>query len=707
MGKNRKFYHSGRIVSLLLALLMVTTLTPITAFAEETAKYELYVNGKQFTESETVITCGNGTATFDTATNTLTLNNATITTGVDGQYGMINSNLDDLTITLIGNNVIEDSNSKGFDGIDAGSGKNVTINGSGVLTMKNIYYGTYIGSSIGGKMTIENTTVKVENSTAAGIWAGGDIALKNSTVEISRTSERYAGMVSASGSVTVTNSTLKIDNKCDAITAYSKFTVNSGNVSLKTSVAGYTISLDDKTNGRIEINGGTLELSSVKAGTNIPSENIKIADSLQYITGSSLTSSGAVKISSAQDQTITKIDIGNIWTNLDTTKPISFTAEVNPNSECVNQMEIVREGWVSKDETDFIMSDDPEDEQYPIEGKTYYHGIVLKPKDGYVFSKDFVDNFENVTFIYGGSKRTDVRCEFNEDGDKLFIFGIVDDVTATKSGGPQSIDAVKITNVTLSYKDGDKFVFTAESEEPDLYTVYLETYTDKATGDYLSSSDFFNNEEHRGNYNLLETATGGKTYSWRIWLKPAEKDGVPMVTFESTTKIVINGKTYILADNGTKPEAVHNQYDLMFYAADDIVVPKAGEGHTHTYGDWKSDGTNHWKECSCGDKADTAAHDFKWVTDKEATATEAGSKHEECKTCGYKKAAVEIPATGTTGDSSKQEDTKTNTGDKNTNTTSPQTGDNSNMILWIALLFVSCSGLMAVTFYGKKKKANR
>lgn len=36
----------------------------------------------------------------------------------------------------------------------------------------------------------------------------------------------------------------------------------------------------------------------------------------------------------------------------------------------------------------------------------------------------------------------------------------------------------------------------------------------------------------------------------------------------------------------------------------------------------------------------------KWIIDKEATETEKGSKHEECEVCGYKKAAIEIPATG-------------------------------------------------------------
>ena len=72
-----------------------------------------------------------------------------------------------------------------------------------------------------------------------------------------------------------------------------------------------------------------------------------------------------------------------------------------------------------------------------------------------------------------------------------------------------------------------------------------------------------------------------------------------------------------------------------------------GGSHTHSYGtDWKYDDTNHWHECNCGDKKDKAAHSFKWVVDKEATETAEGAKHEECKTCGYKRPAVEIPATG-------------------------------------------------------------
>lgn len=42
-------------------------------------------------------------------------------------------------------------------------------------------------------------------------------------------------------------------------------------------------------------------------------------------------------------------------------------------------------------------------------------------------------------------------------------------------------------------------------------------------------------------------------------------------------------------------------------------------------------------------------------------------------------------------------------GDK-TDTTSPQTGDNSNLALWLTVLFVSCGGVIGGTICGRKKK---
>ena len=145
--------------------------------------------------------------------------------------------------------------------------------------------------------------------------------------------------------------------------------------------------------------------------------------------------------------------------------------------------------------------------------------------------------------------------------------------------------------------------------------------------------------------------------------------------------------------DGTK----HKECTICGYTMATETIPATGGGeHTHSYGsEWKYNADNHWHECSCGDKADKAAHDFKWIVDKEATATQNGSKHEECKVCGCKKAAVEIPATGTPTEPGKPTDPD-----------SSQTGDNSNMLLWIALLFISGGAVIGITVYSKKKKEN-
>lgn len=112
----------------------------------------------------------------------------------------------------------------------------------------------------------------------------------------------------------------------------------------------------------------------------------------------------------------------------------------------------------------------------------------------------------------------------------------------------------------------------------------------------------------------------------------------------------------------------------------------------HTAGtEWKSDGNSHWKECvTCGDEVEKAIHTFEWVTDKEATVTEAGSKHEECTVCGYEKAAVVIPATGTTSD-----------------TSSTQTGDDSNIALWIAVMLTAGTAMTGTVLYGRRKNHSR
>ena len=79
-----------------------------------------------------------------------------------------------------------------------------------------------------------------------------------------------------------------------------------------------------------------------------------------------------------------------------------------------------------------------------------------------------------------------------------------------------------------------------------------------------------------------------------------------------------------------------------------VKIPAPG----HTAGtEWKSDGTNHWYECTvagCGViiESTKSAHTVGgWIIDTPATATTSGSKHKECTVCGYTITET-IPATG-------------------------------------------------------------
>ena len=181
---------------------------------------------------------------------------------------------------------------------------------------------------------------------------------------------------------------------------------------------------------------------------------------------------------------------------------------------------------------------------------------------------------------------------------------------------------------------------------------------------------------------------------------------------DSSNYTAVSGSTVLTLKASYLGTLTDGSHTITFVYTDgeanaNLTVRTAGSEHIHDYGtEWKSNADNHWHECNCGDKKDEAAHSFKWVVDKEATATKKGSKHEECKTCGYKRPAVEIPATGTTTaptDTTKPNDT-TKPGNTNGSEKSPQTGDNSNIFLWFALLFVSAAGVTGITAYNKKKK---
>ena len=167
-------------------------------------------------------------------------------------------------------------------------------------------------------------------------------------------------------------------------------------------------------------------------------------------------------------------------------------------------------------------------------------------------------------------------------------------------------------------------------------------------------------------------------------------------TAEHIFKWIVD-KEATAAQNGSK----HEECTLCHYKKAAVEIPALGHDYKE---EWSSDETNHWHDCNdCDGRADKAEHIFKWIVDKEATAAQNGSKHEECTVCHYKKAAVEIPALGgNTGNPGKPGGGNTSNSGKPSGG-SPQTGDNSHVALWISLLAVSLIGLLATLLAMKKK----
>jgi len=87
-------------------------------------------------------------------------------------------------------------------------------------------------------------------------------------------------------------------------------------------------------------------------------------------------------------------------------------------------------------------------------------------------------------------------------------------------------------------------------------------------------------------------------------------------------------------------------FSFMFIGCDNGTTDI--DTHTHSYStNWSHNETQHWHECSCGDKKDIANHVVgAWIVDQVATETIDGSKHKECSICLYETETAIIPATG-------------------------------------------------------------
>ena len=266
-----------KLLAIFICLVMVAGLLPTVAFAAE--NYNLYVNGEQFTSEKLSIACGEGTASYDPNTKTLTLNNAAIKNGGKSdespKYGIRVVGDTDLTIKLSGTNSITLDNGGGI--FADGSSDNYNIIGDGKLTINVKWDALYtlngnISISEGAKLDITSAQGCGITSYNKGILSidGAKVAVSSyytaasaKELEIKNNSEVvliasadqfnavYMGDENGAGKIEIINSKVEATSYYPALFTEGNLTVNGGEVNCTSTADGAIW-----TKGDILIKGG-------------------------------------------------------------------------------------------------------------------------------------------------------------------------------------------------------------------------------------------------------------------------------------------------------------------------------------------------------------------------------------------------------------------------------------------------------------------
>ena len=322
-------------------------------------------------------------------------------------------------------------------------------------------------------------------------------------------------------------------------------------------------------------------------------------------------------------------------------------------------------------------------------GKSYVYSLMLMPKDGYSFTSETV-------ITVNGQK---VSAPFV--GGSMYI----PSVKTITMPAVTVIDVVEINGVTVSFTDSDKPVFTGKVPDGANYAYRCEWWElDSKTG--AMSTDFGNFYE-----NKFTAFEAGKTYHYGVYVTTIYGD---RYVFGPNTKLKINGEfvNYKRYEGDTSDGS-----DGTMWVLTDLTMTPQASGTTPEYkiteganGAWTQNSDGTLKFVANGDfskftgvKVDgtliaadkyTAVSGSTVVTlKKDYLSTLSVGKHTltivyndgECSTEFEIKAAQ---SGGSTADKPKP----------------PQTGDNSSLTLWVALLLISGGAVIGATVVSKKKK---
>ena len=243
-----------KLIGFALALAFVMAMLPAMAFAD-TSYYDLYVNGERFTSDNLAIECGEGTATYDPATQTLTLDNASITNAL-GSGGIYSGLTSDLNIVLQGENRITFDDNMGVMATG-----NIELSGSGSLTI-DVAGETKDGISAAGNVSVHGTTLSINAPGGVGIASDGSVFVDNARLT---SHALYAGIDAAN--LTINNSSVvdisATENNCNAAYISSRGSTAGGNLSISNSnVVAKSLFPGLFASGNLTVDGGSVQSSS-------------------------------------------------------------------------------------------------------------------------------------------------------------------------------------------------------------------------------------------------------------------------------------------------------------------------------------------------------------------------------------------------------------------------------------------------------------
>ena len=268
-------------------------------------------------------------------------------------------------------------------------------------------------------------------------------------------------------------------------------------------------------------------------------------------------------------QAVEKIDFNARINFIEGDKPYFLNSAVDPF------IDLDHERWDANDGSGYgITSSDYWNERYNGKlitefeaGKSYTYGVYFKISDlgmeeGYRFDQNtkLYINGEEITL-------TPDQIDVDDSGETIWFSNVLTMTPTTV----KVIDVVEINNVTVSFKNGDKPVFTGKSPEGVKYAYNCEWWElDSKTG--AISADFFS-----GAYeNKITAFEAGKTYHYGVYVKAVgyvESENTTYL-FGPNTKLKINGEFV----NYTRYEGDESDGSdgTMWVLTDLTMTPEAG-----------------------------------------------------------------------------------------------------------------------------------